>query len=785
MYIGKSVERVEDFRFLTGRGNYVDDMAVPDAAYAAYVRSTHAHANIRKLSTEAATAMPGVLAVLTGADWEADGGGKAPVMWHVGVGDQPQNEVPRPILTTGRVRHVGDTIAMVAAETRYQALDAAEAVEVEYEPLPANVVTGRALDADTPVIHEQFGSNVVFDIVHGDEAATNEAFVNAAHIERLAIKQNRVTAVPIEPRAAIGTYDASNDHYSLWSSLQHPHMTRQWLAEHSLKAPEHKIRVVVPDVGGGFGPKTYHYPEDATVLWASRKIGHPVRWTSTRAENLMVDTHGRDHDTTAEMAFDDEGCILGMRVSTLACCGAYLSPFSTCIPAYAYGLILSGAYAIPAIHARIRGVYTNTTPVDAYRGAGGPEGICIAERMLVNCARNTGRDERELRQRNFIQPEQYPYTTALGAIYDSGDIPGLIRKLESIFDYDAARAEQARLREQGILMGIGVAAMHDSAGLGPSRILAQHGARTGLWDMATIRVHPAGKVTALCGSHSQGQGHATTFAQVVADGLGIPIEDVEIAYGDTDRVPAGRGTFASRSMTLVGSALKIGSERVIEKGRILAAHLLEAELDEIEYGDGNFGVRNANRRLSFAEMAKAAYTGASYPEGFEIDLEVSTFFDPPDFNYPACVHAAIILIDPDTGRITLRDYYAVDDAGVVINPKIVEGQIHGGLAQGIGQALMEQCVFDPQSGQLLTGSLMDYCVPRADDLPSFGTLLQETPSTTNPLGVKGKGESGTVGAPVTLGNAVIDALWHLGVRHIDMPFTSEKVWSAIREASQA
>ncbi len=783
MYIGKSIERVEDIRFLTGRGNYVDDMAMPNAAHAVFVRSMHAHADIRKLSTEAAAAMPGVLAVLTGEDWQADGGGTAPVMWHVPNGDLPQNEAPRPILTSGRVRHVGDTIAMVVAETHYQALDAAEVVEVEYKPLPANVQTDRALDPDTPIIHEQFGCNVAFDIVLGDEAKTDAAFDEAVHIEHLAIKQNRLTAVPVEPRAAIGNYDVAADRYTLWTSLQHPHLTREWLAEHSLKVPEQKIRVVCPDVGGGFGPKCYHYPEDPTVLWASKKVRRPVRWTSTRAENLMVDTHARDHDTTAEMAFDADGRILGLRVSSLTCCGAYLSPFSTCIPAYAYGLILSGAYVIPAICARIRGVYTNTTPVDAYRGAGRPEGICIAERMLANYARATGMDPREAREKNFIQPDQYPYTTPVGATYDCGDLPALARMLATVFDYTAAHAEQEKLRGEGQLMGIGIAAMHDSAGLGPSKMLAEYGARDGFWDSASIRVHPTGKVTALCGSHNHGQGHATTFAQVLADGLGIPINDVDIVYGDTDRIQVGRGTFASRSMTLVGSALNIGSGRVIEKGSVLAAHLLEAEPEEIAYEDGNFRVKKANRSLSFAEIAKAAYTGASYPEGFEVGLEISTFFDPPEMNYPSSIHAAIVLIDPETGRVTLREYYAADDAGVVINPMIVEGQIHGGLAQGIGQAMMEHCVFDPDSGQLLTGSLMDYCVPRADDLPSFTTLLQEIPSTSNPLGVKGIGETGTIGAPPTISNAVVDALWHLGVRHVDMPFTAEKIWRVMQGAS--
>jgi carbon-monoxide dehydrogenase large subunit len=783
MYIGKSIKRFEDVRFLTGRGNYVDDMAVPGAAYAVFIRSTHAHANIRTISSAAAEAMPGVLAVLTGDDWEAEGLGKSPIVWHVPLGDQAQNEAPRPTLTAGRVRHVGDTIAVIIAETHFQALDAAEAVEVDYEPLPANVVTGRALDAETPVIHENLGSNAVFDVEIGDQAATDEAFAGAAHIERLAIKQNRITAVPMEARCMVGEYDAANDRYTLWTGTQNPHFLREWLATSSLKVPEHKIRVVAPDMGGGFGQKIYHYPEDAVVLWASRKIGRPVRWTSTRAENLMVDTHARDHDTTAEMAFDEDGHILGLRVQTLAACGAYLSPFGSCIPSFAYGLILSGAYAIPAIFARIRGAYTNTTPVDAYRGAGRPEGICVAERMLANYALETGQDERELRRKNFIQPEQYPYTSATGAVYDSGDIPELDRKLDTIFDYDAARAEQARLREEGVLMGIGIAALQDSAGFGPSGLMAQYGARDGFWDSATVRVYPSGKVTALCGSHSHGQGHTTTFAQVLADELGIPIEDIDIAYGDTDQIPVGRGTYASRSMTLVGSALKIGGERVIKKGRILTAHLLEVEPEEIEYEEGRFQVKGANRSMTFAEMAKAAYTGASYPEGFEIGLEISTFFDPPEMNYPSAIHAAIVLVDPHTGRVTLREYYAVDDAGLVINPMVVEGQIHGGLAQGIGQAMMEQCVFDPESGQLLTGSLMDYCVPRADDVPSYTTMLQEIPSTTNPLGVKGIGETGTIGAPPAIGNAVIDALWHLGVRHIDMPFTSEKVWRAIRETS--
>ncbi|MEA2780775.1 MAG: aerobic carbon-monoxide dehydrogenase large subunit [Rhodospirillaceae bacterium] len=785
-YVGQPLSRREDLRFLTGRGRYVDDLRMPDAAYAAFVRSPHANAEIRGIDSEPARSMPGVLAVLTGDDWAAEGLGRSPSLWDLYSKDgQPMKEIRRPILAAGAVRHVGDTLALVVAETKYQALEAAEAVEVDYRPLPAISSTAGAVEPDAPVVHPEFGSNVAYDWEVGDEKAVAAAFARAAHVTTLDLINNRVAPSPMEPRAVCGNYDPSIDHYTLWTTTQNPHLVRRWLAEESLFVPEHKIRVIAPDVGGGFGQKIYHYPEEPTVLWASKIVGRPVRWTATRSETFMVDTHARDHVTHCEMAFDKDGRILAVRADTIAALGAYISPFGACIPTFCYAPMLSGPYTMSAIHCRVRGVYTNTTPVDAYRGAGRPEYAYVVERLVENGAREMGIDVRDLRSRNFIMPAAFPYTTPTNVTYDSGNFPGLVAELDNLVTYDELRAEQKRLRAKGQLMGIGLAAFLDSAGSGPSKIIARNGAKMGGWDVANIRVHPTGKVSVFCGSHSHGQGHATTYAQILADRLGCDIGEIDIVEGDTDRIPYGLGTMASRSLTIVGSAIELASRKIIAKGAQLAAHLLECAQGDIVFEKGAFVVAGTDKTLSFAKIAHAAYSGADYPAGFELGLEAQAVFDPDSFNFPSGLQLCVVMVDRETGTIKIREHYSIDDAGLIINPKIVKGQVHGGLVQGIGQAMMEGCVYDDQSGQLLTGSFMDYSMPRASDLPSFMLGAQETLSPTNPLGVKGIGETGTIGAPAAVANAVVDALWHLGVRHIDMPLTPSRVWQAIRAATKS
>jgi carbon-monoxide dehydrogenase large subunit len=783
MYIGKSVKRKEDQRFLTGRGQYVDDIALPNVAYAAFVRSPHAHALISKIDTSRARAMPGVLQVLTGEDWVKAGLGSSPVLWTVTSRDgSPMKSAPRPILTAGRVRHVGDTFAVVIADTRAQAQDAADALDVTYQPLAAIADTAKALDRDAPLVHEQFRSNLVYDWEMGDPARVAQAIAGARHVTTLDITNQRLAPCPLEPRAVIGQYDAATGQYTLWSTTQNPHMVRHWLAEDSLFIPEQKVRVVAPDVGGGFGQKIYHYPEEPTVLWAAKKVGRPVRWTSSRLENLMVDTHARDHVTKCRMGFDENGKILGLHVETTANLGAYMSPFGSCIPTYFYAPLLSEMYRIPQIYCRVRGVHTHTTPVDAYRGAGRPEALFVVERLIENGAHELGIDASELRLRNLIQPNEFPYTTATGVTYDSGNYPALITKTKAMADYDALRAEQLRLRGEGVFLGIGMSGFIDCAGAGPSKLIAKVGSHVGFWDVVTVRVHPSAKVSVLCGSHSHGQGHATTFAQVVAERLGCDMEDVEIVEGDTDRIPYGMGTYASRSMSVIGAAMATGVDRIIEKGSKLASHLLECSPKDLEFAFGKYTVAGTDRAITFKKIAKAAYQGADYPAGFELGLEETVFHDPADYNWPSAFHLCTVLVDPETGRVKLRDYYVTDDVGRIINPMIVEGQIAGGLAQGIGQALMEHCVFEPSSGQLLTASFMDYCMPRADDLPSFHLATQETLNPNHPLGVKGAGESGTIGAPSAVANAVVDALRPFGVRNIDMPLTPMRVWEAIQAA---
>jgi carbon-monoxide dehydrogenase large subunit len=783
LFIGQSVRRVEDRRLLTGKGRYVDDVAAPqDCAYAAFVRSPHAHARILRIDTAAAAAMPGVLRILTARDWEEAKLGRMPLWSPVASTDGVQRpQITRPILARDKVCFVGDTVAAVIAETRLQALDAAEALAVEYEPLPSITDTARALDPGAPKIHDEMESNMFFLRELGDARAVEKAFAGAHHVTELELRNNRITANPMEPRASFGNYDAHSDRYTLWSTHQAPHMLRRCLAAHTLLHPEHKIHVIAPDVGGGFGMKVVDYTEDPIVLWASKLLGRPVRWTATRQESLLTDAHGRDHATKCRMAFDKDGKILAIWVDTIASLGAYQTHRGASIPAFFYGNVLVGLYKTQLIYCRVRGVHTNTSPVHAYRGAGRPEAVFVLERLLENGARELGIDVAEIRARNFIAAAEFPYKTPVGLEYDSGNPPGLLEKTTNLSKYAELRAEQKRLRSQGILMGIGLAAWIDSVGA-PSKTAAQFGRKTGGWDSAIVRVHPTGKVTVFAGSHSHGQSHATTFAQLAAERLKCPIEDIDLVEGDTDRIPYGHGTWGSRSTVTSGMAIVRAADRIVEKSRKIAAFMLECDEKDLVHELGAYRIDGTDRRVTMAQIAESAYHGARWPEGLELGLENTAFYDPVARSFASAIHLAVVLVDPATGRVTLRDYCAVEDCGTIINPMVLEGQVHGGVAQGIGQALMEEVSMDHESGQVIAGTFMDYAMPRAGDFPMFKLDDQVTPTPHNAIGCKGGGESGTIGAPAALGNAVVDALWHLGVRHVEMPMTAATVWRAIKNA---
>ena len=604
----------------------------------------------------------------------------------------------------------------------------------------------------------------------------------AAKVVELSLNNNRLSANPIEPRSYLCDYDAARDRYTLHATTQQPHYLRRWLSVYTLHIPEHKIRVISPDVGGAFGVKGNFAVEVSTVVWAAQLLRRPVKWTATRTETFLSDAHARDHDTTARMGFDRDGRIVAMQIDTLAALGGYLSNFAPSIPGNSYPQTVTGLYKTPNLHLRVRGVYTNTVPVDAYRGSGRPEATWTNERLIERGARELGIDTVEIRRRNFIARADFPYPAPGGRVYDFGDPPALLDRLLAAADYAALRREQGRLRSRGVLMGIGLAAFIDKAGTGPSANLAKRGGLHGGWESAIVRVHSDGKVTIFSGSHSHGQGHEITFCQIAADRLGLPIEDISLVEGDTDQVPFGNGTWGARSTSVGGTAIYHAADKVLDKARRFAAQALECAEGDIDYARGNFTVRGTDRSIGFAAVADLAYHGALLPPGGSPGLEVTEFYDPPDTNDPQAIHLAVVVVDADTGAVRLRAFYAADDCGVVINPMIVEGQVHGGLAQGVGQALTERIVYDRASGQLLTASFLDYGMPRASDLPAFRTTFIATPAPSNPLGVKGASESGAIGAPAAIGNAVIDALWHLGVRDVSLPITSETVWRALREA---
>ena len=781
-YVGRSVERKEDYRFVTGVGTYTDDIVLPRQAYGYFLRSPHAHARIRGIDSSAATAAPGVLGVYTARDLTGIGG--LPCGWLIhSIDGTPMKEPKHPVLAEGKVRHVGDPLALVVAESAPEAKAAAALIEVDYEALPAVVETGNAASSGIAV-HDEAPDNVCFTWAIGDQTAVDAAFARAAHVTRFSFANNRLIPNAIEPRAANAQYSPASDSYTLYVTSQNPHVERLLMAAFVLGIPEHKLRVVAPDVGGGFGSKIYLYPEETALVWASRRIARPIKWTAERSESFLSDAHGRDHVTTAELALDRDGRFLALRVDTIANMGAYLSTFASCIPTILHATLLAGQYATPAIHCQVRAVFTNTAPVDAYRGAGRPEATYLLERIVELAARELGIDPVELRRRNFIRA--FPHATPVGLTYDTGDYEATLDRALELADVRGFPARRRASEQRGLRRGIGYSCYIEACGLAPSNIAGRLGARAGLFEAAEVRVHPTGKVVVFTGSHSHGQGHETTFAQVVADRLGIALEDIDIEHGDTGKVLFGMGTYGSRSLAVGGSAIVKAVDKIIAKGRKIAAHLLEAGEEDVQFADGVFRVAGTDRAKTFAEVALAAYVPHHYPLAtLEPGLNENAFYDPANFTFPAGTYVCEVEVDPGTGTARVDRFTACDDFGNVVNPMIVEGQVHGGLAQGIGQALLEGCHYN-EDGQLLTGSFVDYAMPRADDLPDFVVeTVRGTPCTHNPLGAKGFGEAGAIGSPPAVINAIVDALAPLGVRDVQMPATAYRIWQTIEAARLA
>ncbi len=781
--IGAPLRRVEDRRFLLGRGRFVADIDLPGALHCIFVRSPHAHARIRAIDTSAAKGAPGVVAVFTGADMAADGVAPMRPLWAVRSRDgSPMAEPARFALARDTVRHVGEPVVAVIAETLAQATDAAERVTVDYQPLPAATDARAAQAAGAPQLHKSAPGNVCFRWARGDEAAVRAAFRSAAHVVAIDVVNNRLVGAAIEPRALIAAIEPESGKLTLYTSTQAPHHIRRQVTD-QLGIPESALRVISPDVGGGFGYKGKLYPEEGIITWAARRLARPVRWVATRAESFLADNQARDHLTHAELALDADGHFLALHVQTFANLGAYVSTFGAAIPSAIYSALFAGGYRTPAIFVEVTGVFTNTTPTDAFRGAGRPEACYVLERLADGAARTIGIDRAEIRRRNLIPPEAMPYKTPIGPTYDCGDFPKVFARALAIADYDGFAARRAQAGKRGRLRGIGLACYVESSGVAPSRFAGANGARVGFYEAASIRVEPDGAVRAMLGTHNHGQGHATTFAQILASKLAVPIERVEVIEGDTDAVPHGTGTFGSRSIAVGGCALDRAGDKIVAKGKLIAAHLLEAAAGDVDFAEGSFVIAGTDRRVSFEAVARAAYVPHNFPlETLEPGLQETAVYDPPSFAFSNGAHVCELEIDPDTGRIEIVGFWGVDDVGTVINPMIVEGQIHGGLAQGLGQALLERCAYD-SGGQLLSGSFMDYAVARADDLPSFVMECDESqPCTHNPLGAKGCGEAGSIGAPAAAVSAALDALASLGVTDLAMPLTSEQVWRRIRQA---
>jgi carbon-monoxide dehydrogenase large subunit len=772
-FIGQSVLRREDARFLTGRGQYTDDITLHGQTYAAFLRSPHAHAKIVSLSTTAAAAAPGVLGIFTGEHFKAIGG--LPCGWLINnIDGTPMKEPKHPVLADGKVRYVGDRVALVVAETLEQARAAAQMIEVEYEVLPAFIDMARPSPA---AVHDEAPDNRCYQWQIGDAAGVDEAFKNAAHVTQLTFRNNRLAPNAIEPRAANAAWNQSDDSYTLYVANQNPHVERLLMCAFVLGIPEHKMRVVAPDVGGGFGSKIFLYGEETALVWASKHIRRPIKWTADRSEAFLSDAHGRDHLTHAELALDKDGKFLGFRVNTTANLGAYLSTFASAVPTILYATLLAGQYATPKIVCTVTAMFTNTAPVDAYRGAGRPEATYTVERIVETAARELGIDPAELRRRNFIKT--FPYATPVGLTYDTGDYEATLGRAIELAEVGGFEARRADSEARGLKRGIGYSCYIEACGIAPSAVAGALGARAGLFEAGEVRVHPTGKVTIFTGSHSHGQGHETTFAQVVADKLGIPMDDITIEHGDTGKILFGMGTYGSRSLAVGGTAIVKAIDKVIAKGKKIAAHLMEAADTDVVFENGVFKVEGTDKSVPFASVSLTAYVPHNFPhDKLEPGLNENAFYDPSNFTYPAGSYICEVEVDPATGVVRIDRFTACDDFGNVINPMVVEGQVHGGLAQGLGQALREDCVYDPESGQLLSGSYMDYAMPRADDFPTFTVeTVKGTPCTHNPLGVKGCGEAGAIGSPPALINAICHAL---GVKDVPMPASPHNVWKAIQ-----
>ena len=782
--IGASTKRREDVRFLTGTGNYTDDINLHGQVYVHFLRSDVAHGKINSVDTTAASGMDGVVRIFTGADFEGIGG--LPCGWQVtDKHGEPMKEPAHPVLAQGKVRHVGDPIAAIVAESVEQARDAAEAIEVDIEELPAAVDMKAALQDGAPLVHDDIGSNLCYDwgFVEENKAATDAAFEAAAHVTTLELVNNRLVANPMEPRVAVGDYNRANDESTLYTTSQNPHVIRLLMGAFVLGIPEHKLRVVAPDVGGGFGTKIFHYAEEAFCTFAARQLARPVKWTSTRSEAFMSDAHGRDHVTKIELALDADNNFTALRTETYANMGAYLSTFAPSVPTWLHGTLMAGNYKTPLIYVNVKAVFTNTVPVDAYRGAGRPEATFQLERVVDKAARELGVDPIALRRQNFIT--EFPYATPVAVEYDTGDYHATMNTLEDIADLSGFAARRAESEKRGMLRGLGVNCYIEACGIAPSNLVGQLGARAGLYESATVRVNATGGITVMTGSHSHGQGHETAFPQVISEMIGIPEDMIEISHGDTANTPMGMGTYGSRSLAVGGSAMVRAAEKVINKAKKIAAHLLEASEADIELKDGAFSVAGTDKSVAWGDVTLAAYVPHNYPlEDIEPGLEETAFYDPSNFTYPSGAYCCEVEVDPDTGKVTIERFAAADDFGNIVNPMIVSGQVHGGLAQGIGQALLENCAYD-ENGQLLSASYMDYAMPRASDVPFYQVdHSNATPCTHNPLGVKGCGEAGAIGSPPAVINAIVDALrsgGHDNVYHIDMPASPSRVWEAMQK----
>lgn len=775
--IGAPVRRKEDYRFLTGNGRYLDDMNRPGQSHAYFVRSPHAHATFT-IDTAAAAKMSGVAAVYTGADIAAAGLGGLICGWTITQKNgEPHIAPPHPLLAVDTVRHVGDTVAVVIADTYAQAKDAGEQVAVEYKELPSVTSVGAALESGAPQVHAEAPGNLCYDWEIGDKAATDAAFENAHHVTSFQLINNRLIPNAIEPRAAIGEYDPGTEEITLYTTSQNPHVARLVISAFIGLIPEHKLRVVSPDLGGGFGSKIFIYLEECVTAWAARELKRPVKWTAERSESFMTDAHGRDHVSDVELALDKDGRFLGLRVSTLANMGAYLSTFASCVPTYLYATLLQGQYTTGAIYCEVKAVFTNTTPVDAVRGAGRPEATYVVERAVEEAARDLGMDPVEIRRRNFIAADAFPYQTQVALLYDSGNYAGTMDQALDLVDYDGFAKRREQSEAAGKLRGIGFSSYIEACGIAPSNVVGSLGAGVGLYESGQVRFNPTGNVTVFTGAHSHGQGHETTFAQLVSDRLGVPIENIEVVHGDTAKIPFAMGTYGSRSLSVGGSAISKAMDKIVAKGKRIAAHTLEAAVEDIEFENGNFTVAGTDKAMDIAAVAFSAYVPHNYPsEELEPGLDESAFYDPANFTFPFGTHICEVEVDPDTGATEIVKWAAADDFGNIINPMIVEGQVHGGVAHGVGQALLEGCRYD-DSGQLVTGSYMDYAMPRADVVPSMEVVTQSTPCPHNPLGVKGCGEAGAIAAPAAVMNAITNAI---GTRDLTMPATPEKVWRAIQ-----